>query len=199
MNKKTFFWLINIAYLAIWIYLAFDVVDRQAWILENCLVVLTVIVCIHQYLKGTFSKTSYALIFIFMVLHAVGAHYTYAEVPIGLTVSEYFGVTRNHYDRLVHFSFGLLWFYPFREILEHRTTIPKKYLSTFTVLIIVAFSSIFELIEWIAAEFTAPELGAAYLGSQGDEWDAQKDHALCSLGGLVAWAWLKAKLKWLSK
>jgi putative membrane protein len=199
MTTHRFFWIINIFYIVIWSYLAIGVLDRNTWLLENVLVIVTLIFCVQQYVRGNLSKTSYLLIFLFMVLHAVGAHYTYSEVPIGFTFKEYFDLTRNHYDRLAHFAFGLLWFYPFRQLLETRTSMPKKYLSIFTVLLIVALSSMFELIEWGAAVITAPEIGAAYLGSQGDIWDAQKDHALCSLGAIAAWMWMKAICKWLPK
>jgi putative membrane protein len=97
-----------------------------------------------------------------------------------------FDFERNHYDRLVHFAFGLLLAYPIRELLLRKSGINRAWSFFIAVNCIVAFSAIYEVLEAIAAMIVSPELGAAYLGTQGDEWDAQKDTFLAFIGAVVA-------------
>lgn len=129
-----------------------------------------------------------------MCLHEIGAHYTYAEVPydqffitnLGFSLNDFMGWERNHFDRLVHFLFGLLLAYPIREF-YCRIADSKGFWSYFFPLeLTMAASMMFELFEWGAAEIFGGELGVAYLGTQGDVWDAHKDMALASLGALLA-------------
>src|SRR6185436_2181795 len=104
------------------------------------------------------SDLSYLLIAAFMVLHAIGAHYTYAEVPAGFWAKESLGLGRNHYDRLVHFAFGLLLAYPFREILITWAKVREPWSSVLTVLTIMAFSDFFEVLESWVAQIVNPDL-----------------------------------------
>ncbi len=116
--------LLTVLYLALWIPLAFEPFDRKDWLLENILVVVFAGFLVVSFKRLPFSGISYTLIFVFLCLHAVGAHYTYAEVPYddwfraltGGTLNEPMGWERNHFDRLVHFSYGLLLAYPIREV-----------------------------------------------------------------------------------
>src|SRR5262245_12628742 len=181
-------------FILFWLALAIDPVDRPDWALENVLVLLAVplLVVTHRYFR--FSRISYTLIFVFLCLHTVGAHYTYAKVPYdawfqaitGHGLGVQVGATRNHFDRLVHFSFGLLLSYPMREIFV-RVADARGFWSYYLPLdMTMAFSMIFELLEWAAAEVFGGDLGVAYLGTQGDPWDAQKDMLLASIGGLAA-------------
>src|SRR4051812_35937236 len=103
-------------FLAVWGWAAYNPAYRHDWLLENYLVFLwiPVIIVSARYLR--LSNLSYTLVTIFMCLHVVGAHYTYAEVPFGYTLQTFFGADRNMYDRLVHFSFGFLLAYPVREV-----------------------------------------------------------------------------------
>ena len=162
--------------------------------LENALVAVAAPILIFTYRYFRFSRTSYTLIFIFFCLHEVGAHYTYAKVPYdawaqaltGHTLGSLFGTTRNHFDRLGHFAFGLLLSYPMREIFV-RVAEARGFWSYYLPLdMTMAFSMAFELFEWVAAEVFGGDLGVAYLGTQGDPWDAQKDMFLASVGGLIA-------------
>lgn len=121
-----------------------------------------------------------------MCLHVVGSHYTYAEVPFGETLKDWFDADRNMYDRLVHFSFGLLIAYPFREVFARIAKIKGFWSYYFPWDLMIAMAGIYELIEWITAIKVNPEAGLAFLGTQGDVWDAQKDMALAILGGLIA-------------
>jgi len=183
-----------IVFVALWLVLAIDPYDRADWALENTLVVGAAIVLIASNRHFVFSKISYTLIFVFLCLHEIGAHYTYAQVPYdawferatGRTLNSLFGWERNHYDRLVHFLYGLLLAYPVREVFL-RVANARGFWGYFLPLDVTMSSSmIFELFEWGAAEFFGGDLGIAYLGTQGDVWDAHKDMALASLGALIA-------------
>ena len=121
-------------------------------------------------------------------MHLAGAHYTYAETPLGFWMQDWFGFERNHYDRLVHFSFGLLIAYPFRELLLGRSGIKRSWSYLMSVIVVLSFSAFYEVLEGIVAMIVDPELGSAYLGTQGDEWDAQKDSFLAFAGSIVAMA-----------
>src|SRR3989338_4544875 len=103
-------------FLVFWIWAAIAPLYRDGWLLENYLVFIFVplILIAGYYFK--LSKLSYTLITIFMILHVIGSHYTYAEVPFGFTLQDWFDASRNMYDRVVHFSCGFLLFYPIREV-----------------------------------------------------------------------------------
>jgi putative membrane protein len=139
------------------------------------------------------SRISYTVIFIFLCLHAVGAHYTYAEVPYdrwwaaltGTSFNEVVGWQRNNFDRVVHFSYGLLIAYPIREVFIRIAGVRGFWGYFLPLDLTMSTSMIFELIEWFAAELFGGDLGIAYLGTQGDVWDAHKDRALASLGALI--------------
>ncbi len=103
--------------LGLWVLTAIRPLYPRDWLLENLLVFIYSALLLATYRRFAFSNLSYALFTVFLSLHLVGAHYTYAEVPLGLWMRDALELSRNHYDRLVHFSFGLLIAYPFREIL----------------------------------------------------------------------------------
>ena len=176
------------AYAVWWILLAIRPVDRGDWFLENLLVFVTVTVLVSTYPRFQFSSLSYILITLFLALHAVGAHYTYAEVPAGYWVRDWLHLSRNHFDRAIHFAFGLLLLYPLRELLIRAAKVRTTWASWLALAAISALSSSFESIEAIIAQIVRPDLGAAYLGTQGDIWDAQKDMVAAIFGGLLAMA-----------
>jgi putative membrane protein len=174
----------------------------QDWLLENALVFLTVPVLIWAYTRRPLSNAAYVQIFVFLVLHEIGAHYTYSEVPYdrwaealtGASVSATFGLARNHFDRLVHFSYGLLFLRAIYELQAHavapRVARGWVYLTTFCVML--GLSASYELIEAGAAFVFGRDLGIAYLGTQGDVWDAQKDMGCAAAGALLGVLWLLA-------
>jgi putative membrane protein len=137
-----------------------------------------------------FSNLAYTCLFAFFVLHEIGAHYTYSEVPWREWLAAITGGTsgalagRNHYDRFVHFSYGLLMMPAVWELMQARLSPQGLWRWLMPVFFIMSHSVIYEMIEWIAAVTFGGDLGVAYLGTQGDEWDAQKDMALAS-GGAV--------------
>lgn len=178
---------IMIAWLLIfWIAMAIAPKHRFDWLLENLLVFIYSGILLVTYRRFSFSNTSYLLFTVFMTLHLVGAHYTYAETPFGFWMQDWMGFERNHYDRLVHFSYGLLLAYPFREILVRTVSITHRLASFITVNLVLSFSGFYEVIEAITAMVVSPELGDAYLGTQGDMWDAQWDMGLAMLGAVIA-------------
>lgn len=179
---------------ALWVALAIRPFDRADWALENALVAVCVVIILTSWRSFRLSLISYTLIFIFLCLHEIGAHYTYAEVPYdawfealtGQTLNSLMGWERNHFDRLVHFLYGLLLAYPIRELFLRVANVRGFWGYFLPLDLTMSSSMIFELFEWGAAETFGGELGMAYLGTQGDVWDAHKDMALASLGALLA-------------
>lgn len=180
----------------IWAALAIDPHDRSAWALENALVLGLGIVLFATRHAFVFSRVSYTLIFLFLCLHTIGAHYTYSLVPYdewwraltGRTLNSLLGWERNNFDRVVHFSYGLLLAYPIREIFLRVAEVRGFWAYFLPMDVTLSTSALYELIEWGAAELFGGDLGAAYLGTQGDIWDAQKDMALAALGAVIAMA-----------
>ena len=181
------------AFAIYWAFLAIAPYDRHDWLLENALTLVFVPVIVVSYWVLRLSRISYFFIFAFMCLHSTGAHYTYSQVPydawtqslFGTSINDALGWQRNHFDRVVHFSYGMLLAYPAREIF-FRLANARGFWAYFLPLdIVMSTSMIFELIEWAVAEFVGGDLGIAYLGTQGDVWDAHKDMALASLGALI--------------
>ena len=170
----------------LWVITAINPLYPQDWLLENLLVFFYAALLIFTYRWFRFSNLSYALFTLFLSFHLLGAHYTYAETPPGFWFQAVFDLERNHYDRFVHFCFGLLIAYPFREILMRQSGLSREWSYFLTVCVVLAFSAFFEVLESIAAMIVSPELGNAYLGTQGDEWDAQKDSFLAFVGAIVA-------------
>ncbi len=193
MARTRYLLLLLALFLSLWTVLAINPHSRADWVLENVLLLLGVAALVVTYKTLPLSSASYTMLFVFFCMHTVGAHYTYSEVPYdewfksltGSTLNELMGWNRNYYDRLVHFSYGLLLAYPVREVFIRLTGI-RGFLSYFLPLdLTMSTSMLYELIEWAAAVYFGGELGAAFLGSQGDVWDAQKDMALASLGALI--------------
>jgi putative membrane protein len=179
-----------------WLLLAIAPRSRADWALENALVAVAVVVLAVSYRRLRLSRLSYTLIFFFLAIHEIGAHYTYAEVPYdewaaaltGRTLGDVFGWQRNHFDRVVHLLYGQLLAYPIREVFL-RVADVRGFWGYFLPLDLTASTSMtFELFEWIAAELAGHDLGMAYLGAQGDMWDAHKDMTLATLGAFVAMA-----------
>lgn len=172
-------------YTILWALLAISPYDRQDWLLENLLALAAVIALLVSHRWFEFTTPSYVLLTGFLTLHAVGSHYTYAEVPFGHWLQRTFDLTRNPFDRLIHFSYGLLLVYPLHELLVRLAGVRGLWSYYLSVSGVVAQSGFFELIEAVVAHIVNPELGSAYLGTQGDEWDAQKDMGSALAGALI--------------
>ncbi len=194
MTHQKYASLLAVLLAILWLPLAFEPFDRKDWLLENVLLALAVATLIATYRSFPLSRISYTLIFLFLCLHTLGAHYTYAQVPYddwwraltGTTFNEMVGWRRNNFDRVVHFCYGLLLAYPIRELFL-RVVGVRGFWGYFLPLdLTMSTSMLYELLEWLAAEYFGGDLGMAYLGTQGDVWDAHKDMALASLGALIS-------------
>ncbi|MET0379695.1 MAG: DUF2238 domain-containing protein [Spongiibacteraceae bacterium] len=182
-----------------WIALAIAPLDRYDWMLENVLPLVAVPLLIIFHRKYRFSNCTYTLLWLFMLLHALGAHYTYAKVPYddwlqhltGQRLSDLLGWQRNHFDRLVHFLYGALLYPLFWELFTPRIRGGRALQHVLVVAFVMSHAGIYEVIEWGAAAFFGGDLGVAYLGTQGDEWDAQRDMAL-AMGGTLLMALIMA-------
>ncbi|HET6619610.1 MAG TPA: DUF2238 domain-containing protein [Dongiaceae bacterium] len=196
LSDRTYANLLAIAFAVVWALLAIAPLDRHDWALENALVVAAALAFLWQRKRLHPSKVSSTLVFVFLCVHEIGAHYTYSKVPYdewmqaltGTTINELFGLTRNHFDRLAHFLYGALLSYPMREGYIRAQMLKGRLTYTVPVAITLAFSALFEIFEWWAAEIAGGDLGVAYLGTQGDVWDAQKDMALAGIGSVLAMA-----------
>jgi putative membrane protein len=160
--------------------------DLPNWLLENALVFGFVGILFFTYKKHQLSDLSYLLICVYLCLHVYGAKHTYAENPFGYWLQEMLQTSRNHYDRIVHFSFGFLLAYPMREVFLKWFKFPKWVAWLLPIEITLSVSGFYELIEWAVAELLFPAQGVSYLGTQGDMWDAQKDIFLAFIGAILA-------------
>ncbi len=133
-----------------------------------------------------FTPLAYRLMFLEGLILLVGAHYTHEHVPLFDWLREPMGWTRNHYDRFAHFAVGFLLAIPIRELIVRFAGTAGRAASVLAAVSVVALAGFYEITEWWIAAAASPEVGAAYLGSQGDIWDAQKDMMLDSLGGVVS-------------
>lgn len=168
--------------------------DHGTWLLENAPVALGLAFLWMTYRVMPLSRVSYTLIFVFLCLHETGAHWTYSRVPyddwwqnaFGVTFNSVVGFDRNQFDRLVHFSYGLLLAYPIREVFLRVANVNGFWGYFLPLDFTMSTSALYELLEWAVASVVGSHAGNAFLGSQGDPWDAQKDMAMASLGALIA-------------
>jgi len=172
-------------YAAVWVATSIAPLDRHDWFLENILVFAVMALLIGTYRVFPLSDLSYLLITAFLTVHAIGAHYTYSEVPFGFWIQRTFGFARNPFDRIVHFSFGLLMAYPIREVFLRVANARGFWAYYLPLDVTLAFSAVYEIMEMVIATMVAPGTGDAWLGTQGDVWDAQKDMGLAALGALL--------------
>lgn len=183
VNK--FFWLLVGLLLCYWIYGWFYCLYKEDWIIENLLVVicLTLLIATRRWHK--LSDLSYLCIFLFVMLHLYGAFYAYTQNAFGNWLQNKYHLWRNPYDRIVHFSFGLLMAYPFRELLLNKFRVSQKVSLLYPIEIAFSLGTVFELIEWGVAEVTSTKTGETYVATQGDVWDAQKDILMAAIGAIV--------------
>jgi putative membrane protein len=194
MTHQKYLLTLSIVFLLAFVALGIEPHHRSDWLLENVLVVIFAAIMLFSYRYFPLSRLSYTLIFLFMLLHQVGAHYTYSDVPydeffvtyLGFSLNDLLGWERNNFDRVVHFLYGLLLAYPIKEVYCRIARAEGFWGYFFPLELTMASSMIYELIEWGAAGVFGGDLGMAYLGTQGDIWDAHKDMALASLGALIA-------------
>jgi putative membrane protein len=162
--------------------------------LQHTLTVLLLGALIITGIRHPLDDLSYTLLFAYLLLHLIGAHYLYSRVPyddwsqslLGFRISDALGWQRNHYDRLVHLCFGLLLFHPARVVTERLMKVPAGWSCFIAVLVIISFSAVYEHLEWLVSIVFAPETADSYNGQQGDMWDAQKDSVLAMVGAIFS-------------
>ncbi|MBA3662676.1 MAG: DUF2238 domain-containing protein [Bacteroidetes bacterium] len=175
-----------VVFLTIWLSTLAGTSNITNWITENALVVIFLAGLTLTYKKFKFSDLSYVLITIYLCLHVYSAKYTYAENPFGYWLKDHLHLARNHYDRIVHFSFGFMLAYPMRDYFKNHFNWPNWVCWVLPCEIALSFGGAYEIIEWAVADVFFPAEGIAYLGTQGDIWDAQKDMSLAWLGAILS-------------
>lgn len=174
---------------ALWfLYTAVNAEKSFDFWLESAFALIFVSVLAATYRKLALSELSYVLIFVFLCLHEWGAEYKYTDVPLGEWIKPILNTTRNHYDRVMHFAYGLLLAYPMNDWFERGAGIHGGFRYFFPIQFTLACSAVYELLEAAAASVLTPERGEEFVGMQGDFWDAQKDMFLAGLGATVACA-----------
>ncbi|MGB3751598.1 MAG: DUF2238 domain-containing protein [Arcobacteraceae bacterium] len=186
-------------YILVWIILAINPKYPDDWLLENVLIFVFFPFVFLMDKKYHYTFLSMLLLLVFTSLHSLGAHYTYAEMEYFNIITKFFDFERNHFDRLVHFLFGLLVFRILFEMIVLGATSTKSALI-FTFTLIVTISTIYEIFEWLVVVVLYPDLGIAFLGTQGDIWDAHKDVLVATIGALINMIFYKSyNYLWSSK
>lgn len=174
----------------VFVWSAISPQDRFTWLLEVFPVILGVPALIYAYPRFRFTPLVYILITLHAIILMLGGKYTYAEVPLGFWIRDVFGFARNHYDRIGHFAQGFVPAMVAREILIRRSPLRgSRWLPFFVICFCLAFSALYELIEFWTALATG-EASEAFLGTQGDPWDTQWDMMLALIGAIAALALL---------
>ena len=193
MSNRRCFGVLMALFVVLFAVLAVAPREPATWAMENAVAVLFVIGLWVTRRWFRFSRSAYLMMFSFLALHEIGAHYTYSHVPYDQTVHTLFGFSpdavmgwqRNQYDRFLHLLYGLLLVLPLSELCREWGGLRRPAAALFAFSLILASSLLYELIEWGAAVVLG-EGSTAFLGTQGDPWDAQKDMALATVGALAS-------------
>lgn len=169
-----------------------DYLEDQAG--QNAPTILALLLLMFVARNGSLSDVSMIAIIAFVWLHILGARYVYSDVPYddwatlvwGKSITETFHFRRNHYDRVVHFAYGLLATPPQTEFLRRRLRTSLFWTHLLSITIVTATGALYEIFEWGLAVLCAPDFADHYNGQQGDMWDSQKDMALNILGAATA-------------
>lgn len=182
-------------YMAFFAAMAIAPVDPRIWWGANVLPLLFVVTLIATYRRFPLSNTSYVLITVWLTLHTIAVHYTYPKVPIGLWLDRWFDFHRNHFDRIVHFSFGFFLTLQLVEIFRRRCNVTGWLLPYVVVMTVLGFSAFWEIIEAWVGQIAHPDLERALVGHQGDMWDPQRDMASAFYGSLLYMGFLAVTRK----
>lgn len=186
MPRTTTLILTSIILIALLALSGFNPHDRATWLLEVLPVMIALPLLWATYGRFPLTTLLYVLIFAHAVVLMVGGTYTYAEVPLGFQLQDFFGLSRNPYDKIGHFFQGFVPAMVAREVLlRGRFVRGGAMLAFIIVCIVLAISATYELIEWWVA--LAIGQGAdQFLGTQGDPWDTQSDMFLALIGAVTA-------------
>lgn len=174
------------AYVILFAYLGLRPYARDVWYIENGPILGIVVLLVIGWFRGLkFSNTAYACMSVLLYMHTIGGHYTFERVPFDW-FNNFFGFERNMYDRVAHFTVGFYAF-PFAEYLLTRKLVNRKWIAyALPLCFIMALAALYEMFEWWYAATYGGEAGVAFLGSQGDIWDAQKDMLMDTIGAVAA-------------
>ena len=179
---------------ASWTITAIAPHDLEAWALEQIATLLCLGLVVWTARHVTYSLGCWVGLAVLFILHTIGTHFTYSLTPydeflnslVGVSINDSMGWERNHYDRIVHFVFGLTTARVFFEYLHAKLTTSHPMAWFLALHLVLSTSAIYELMEWAAAAVFAAEAGAMYLGTQGDIWDAQVDILLAGIGACLS-------------
>jgi putative membrane protein len=177
--------LLLLGYILLFVWAGISPYSRATWYAENIPIVMIAVSLVVLYVRGfVFTPISYALMAVLLYLHTIGGHYTFERVPFGF-VTNLFGFHRNHFDRVGHFSVGFYAFAIAEALVRTRAVRSRVVLFLFPIFAIGFVAMSYELIEWWYAVADGGASGAAFLGSQGDVWDAQEDMFADTLGAIL--------------
>lgn len=168
------------------VWMAISPTDRMQWYANNLPLIALILLLAFTYKRYRFSNLSYFLMLIFFCLHVYAGHFTYEATPFDHWLKRILHTKRSYYDRIVHFGFGLLIFYPLREFLDRCMTYRRIWSFALPVIFVSCFSGVLEIVEWLAAEAFGQGGEAEFIGMQGDMFDTQKDMVLGLIGALAA-------------
>lgn len=186
--SRTFPAALAMLFVAVAVWSGISPADRAVWWAEVIPVFIVFAALVLTYSLFRFSNTAYLLMSLWLLMHTVGAHYTFANVPFewgNRLLTPLLGPDRNHYDRLAHYIIGFYSF-PMAEWLLRRRLCGLKLALFFSLFFIMSVAAAYEIIEWLYAVIEGGNAGIEFLGSQGDIWDAQKDMLADTLGALTA-------------
>ncbi|MGF1711884.1 DUF2238 domain-containing protein [Vibrio kagoshimensis] len=183
--------MLSALYLTVLMFSAISPLSRAVWLAEIIPAIGILFGIFWASTKHTFSKTAYMLMFIWLILHTIGSKYTFSEVPFDW-FNNLIGSERNNFDRVAHFSIGL-YAYPLAEFLMRKKHCKPTVAVLFSLFAIMSVAAGYEIIEWWYAAIAGGDEGIAFLGSQGDIWDAQKDMLCDTSGALVSLVLLKVQ------
>ncbi|HHX8649194.1 DUF2238 domain-containing protein [Vibrio antiquarius] len=175
---------LTIFYAIVFLFSALEPNSRAVWFAEIIPAIGILVAIWTISIRYQFSNTAYFLMFIWLCLHTIGAKYTFSEVPFDW-FNDMIGSDRNNFDRVAHFSIGL-YAYPIAEYLIHKNKFNKTFSCWFALFAIMSLAAGYEIIEWWYAELAGGDEGIAFLGSQGDIWDAQKDMLCDTVGAALS-------------
>ena len=187
------------AFLVVWAVSCIKLPHPEYFAMQHVPTVIAVVALVWVERRIGITRLGFPLLIAFLLLHVVGARYLYSYVPyddwskrlLGLRINEHFGWKRNHYDRLVHFAFGLLFVLPLWQFLEKQLGLRALWAAMGAISIVLAASAVYEIAEWAVAMIFAPDWAEAYNGQQGDAWDAQRDMALAWVGSMLGVVFVK--------
>jgi putative membrane protein len=187
MSSKTYHLLLLLIVLGFWTWSGIGLQDtRLTWVLETFPFMVALPIMLLTYRRFPLTDLTYTLIAIHAMILMLGGHYSYAKVPLGFWMEDWFGWTRNNYDKIGHFMQGFVPTICAREIISRTSPLkPGKWLGFISIAVPLAFSAIYEIIEWLAS-LSNPADTEAFLGTQGYIWDTQTDMFWCLIGSVAA-------------